>query len=237
MTQVVAIPLNDVAVTPVFKHMEIENLSKSETAGRAIMEVREVVQVQFAGRRDYSPVFPVDAFAERDGHRVVTYAEKWSDQYRAFREGAPAEASGTPIDVLKRFGLSDNQISFARALRVYSVEALHHLEGPGLKALGMHQNALKEAAQMHMAELGDKSAAMAEVAALKLEIERLKAQGANKLPDTDLTDGEVAALRYDGMLPEQLKARIKELTGETPRGNPSVETLRGLLAELEDSEG
>src|SRR3546814_17192949 len=60
------------------------------------METKEVVEVRFAGSKNYSPIFPVDAFWKREGNRVITYGERWPDQYRQFKEGNPQEANGTP---------------------------------------------------------------------------------------------------------------------------------------------
>src|SRR5690554_6507226 len=101
MAETVAIDMRDVSITPVFRYDSIEDINASEREGHLVKRVRQVVEVRFAGARNYSPVFPVDAFWQRQNGRVVTYAERWADQYRAFLEGATQEASGTPLEMLK----------------------------------------------------------------------------------------------------------------------------------------
>ncbi|WP_212749198.1 hypothetical protein, partial [Pseudoalteromonas piscicida] len=66
---------------------------------------------------------------KRENGKVITFAERWADQYRAFLAGADQEAAGTPLEMLRSFGRSDANLSLGRALRIYSIEALHHLEG------------------------------------------------------------------------------------------------------------
>src|SRR3546814_4123907 len=87
MARVVAIDPHEITITPVFKILEVENVPKSEVAGHAVMETKEVVEVRFAGSKNYSPIFPVDAFWKREGNRVITYGERWPDHYRQFKEG------------------------------------------------------------------------------------------------------------------------------------------------------
>src|SRR5690606_17130485 len=144
----------EITITPVFKHITVEDVPASEREGRPVMKTIEAVEVRFAGSKLYSPVFPVTSMWKRDGHKVITYAERWAEQYRAFLEGNPQEAQGTPLEMLKGYGITDAQLSLCRALKIYSVEALHHLEGPNLKSLQMQANPLKEMARRYM---GDRS--------------------------------------------------------------------------------
>src|SRR3546814_7185647 len=78
MARVVAIDPHEITITPVFKILEVENVPKSEVAGHAVMETKEVVEVRFAGSKNYSPIFPVDAFWKREGNRVITYGDRTS---------------------------------------------------------------------------------------------------------------------------------------------------------------
>ena len=48
MTKVVEIDPRDISVTPFFKVISIENVPKSEQAGHAVMETKEVVEVLFS---------------------------------------------------------------------------------------------------------------------------------------------------------------------------------------------
>lgn len=239
MTRIVEIDPREITVTPVFKIMEIENIPKSETAGHAVFETKEVVEVRFAGSKNYSPVFPVDAFWKREGNTTWTYAERWADQYRQFKEGNPQEAMGTPLEMLRPHGVTPEQLSLCRALRIYSIEALHHLEGAQLKTLGMNQNALKAAARSFMATKEGNANRLDEIEALKAEIAALKAERSTLVPEVDSTPEEIeqvvhaADQVYASLSDDQIKQRIADLTGSRPKGNPSRATLISLVSELE----
>lgn len=236
MTQLAVIDMSDVTITPIFKIIEIENIPKSETAGRAVMEQKEVVEVRFAGTKNYSPVFPADAFWQREGNRVITYAERWPEQYRAFKEGNPQEANGTPLEMLRDQGITPELISLCRALKIYSIEALYHLEGQALKSLGMNANRLKEAAKAHLADRLGAREALSEVDKLRAEIAELKAglvPAEETPPETiDALVAEADAA-FAGQSDEWLKDEIAKIAGRRPPGNPSRGTLERTLKELQ----
>lgn len=238
MPNLAVIDEREISVTPVFKLVELENIPKSETAGYAVMETREVVEVRFAGRRDYSPTFNALDFWKREGNRVYTYLERWPEQYRQFKEGNPQEALGTPLEMLRKHGISPELISLCRVWKIYSVESLHHLEGQALKSLGMNANMLKEAARAYMAEQTDKGAAMDEIAVLRAEIAALKAAGqvpaVEASPEEKDAATEAADAALAAMTDEDIKAAIAGLNdGRRPAGNPSRRTLEAALRELQ----
>lgn len=230
----VPIDTRDITVTPIFKHITVENVPASEREGHPVMETLQVVEVRFAGSKLYSPVFPVDAFWKRDGHRTITYAERWSDQYQDFLSGNDQKAAGTPLEMLKPHGISDSQLSLCRALKIYSIEALHHLEGSNLKSLGMNANSLKELAARFMADRATGATSSNEIEALKAQIEALKAQ----IPVKEATAAEIdQAVRqaddeFSALSDDLLKEKIAQMTGNRPRGNPSRATLLSSIREL-----
>lgn len=236
MTQLAVIDTSDITITPVFKIIEVENIPKSEKAGRAVMETKEVVEVRFAGSKNYSPVFPATGFWKREGNRVITYAERWPEQYRAFKEGEPQEAMGTPLEMLRDKGITPELISLCRALKIYSIEALHHLEGQNLKALGMNANRLKDAARSFMADRMGTQQAMSEIEKLRAEIAALKA---GQVPTEETPPAEVDAMvaaaddAFAGKSDDELKDEIAKIAGRKPPGNPSRETLVRTLEELQ----
>lgn len=235
MTQLAVIDMNDITITPVFKIIEIENVPKSEKAGRAVMETKEVVEVRFAGSKNYSPVFPATGFWKREGNRVITYAERWPEQYRAFKEGSPQEAMGTPLEMLRDHGITPELISLCRALKIYSIEALHHLEGQALKALGMNANRLKDAARAFMADRMNAREAMSEVEKLRAEIAALRA-GVVPVEETPAEEVEAMVAAADAAFEgsdDELKDEIAKIAGRRPPGNPSRETLERTLKELQ----
>lgn len=235
MAHSVPIDTREITITPVFKHVTVEDIPASEREGHPIMKTMEVVEVRFAGSKLYSPVFPVDAFWKRDGHRIVTYAERWADQYRDFLEGNTQRAAGTPLEMLKPYGISDSQLSLCRALRVYSIEALDMLEGQNLKNLQMNANPLKDMARRYIADRSNGAANADEIAELRREIERLKAF---QVPAQDSKPAEIEQLiaaadsDLESMTDEALKAFIKQKSGQAPRGTPGRDFLLNAAREL-----
>ncbi|GMM93117.1 hypothetical protein [Qipengyuania sp. MTN3-11] len=240
MTQVAVIDPRDITITPVFKIIEVENVHASEKAGHAVMETKEVVEVRFAGSRNYSPVFPSDAQYRKEGNRSITYAERWSDQYRDFKQGNPQEAMGTPLEMLRPYGVTPELVSLCRAMKIYSIESLHALEGQGLKSLGMNANRLKDAARAFMSERLSSSAALSEVEQLRARIAELEASSV-QVPASEPTPDEqkealaVADKAFAEMSDDDIKSEIAELAGSRPRGTPSRETLENSLRELREA--
>jgi len=231
----VPIDTREITITPVFKHITYEDVNASQREGAAVMRTREVVEVRFAGSKLYSPVFPVDAMWKRDGHKIITYGERWADQYAAFLAGSEQRAAGTPLEMLKSYGISDAQLSLCRALKVYSIEALHHLEGQNLKNLGMAANDLKRMANAFMADRAKGADTTQEIERLKAQIEAL--QKAIPVKEATVEEVEEAVHRSDAefeqMTDEQLKAFIKQKTGQAPRGTPSHDFLLNAAKELQ----
>ncbi|MGN7962183.1 hypothetical protein [Brucella sp. 22210] len=233
----VPIDTREITITPVFKHITVEDIAASEREKRPVMKTIEAVEVRFAGSKLYTPVFPVTAQWKREGHNVITYAERWADQYRDFLQGNDQKAAGTPLEMLKTLGISDAQLSLCRALKIYSIEALDGLEGPNLKNLQMNANPLKDMARRYLADRNSGGAATNEIAELRAEIDRLKA--AQSLPAKEPTAAEVEeALRkaddeYTNLSDDELKALIKDRTGSAPRGQPARDFLLNALRELD----
>lgn len=236
MADSVPIDTREVTITPLFRYETIEDVNASERQGSLVKKMIQVVEVRFAGSKNYAPVFPVDAFWKREGNQIITYAERWADQYRAFLAGAAQEAIGTPLEMLRTYGISDANLSLCRALRVYSIEALFHLEGDGLKSLGMASNALKDMARAYMADRTKGTENAKEMEAMRTELAALKASliPLNE-PAPDVVEALIAAsdAEFDMMDDDTLKGYIAGKTGAgRPRGNPSHETLVSMAREL-----
>lgn len=228
MSLSVPIDTRDVTIQPVFQHITVEDVPASERAGYAVMKTMEVVEVRFAGQKNYSPVFPADAQYRREGNRVITYAERWSDQYAQFAAGSAQIASGTPLEMLRPFGITESLLSLCRALKIYSIEALAHLEGSALKSLGMHSNNLKRMATEYIAQRDGASADAAKIAELEAQIAALRQAIPEKDPQPEEAEAALAAADDEK---EALKQKLADMTGARPRGNPSIETLRAMVQE------
>lgn len=225
-------------ITPFFKVITPLNVAKSEELGKEVYDSpMEAVELRFAGDRNYAPVLPADSMYRRHGTRVITYAERFSEQYHAFMTGGNQVAGGTALEALQDYGITPAQLSVCRALKIYSIEALHALEGNGVKNLGMNANSLKEMAAKYMADRSERDAAKAgeSIESMQEEIARLRALLPQTTPEPEQVDAIVAAAddEYAAMSNDEIKDRIADIAGSKPRGNPSRETLVQSLRELE----
>lgn len=172
--QPVQLDMHDITITPVFRHDSIEDINASEREGTLQKRVQTVVEVRFAGTDRYQPVFPVDAHWQFQNGRSITYAERWAEAYRNFTAGSAQVAAGTPLEMLRPYGISDAQLSLCRALKIYSIEALHLVEGDAANGLQMARNELKRMAKTFIDARANRNAPAEEVQALRDQIEALK---------------------------------------------------------------
>lgn len=223
MTKVVELDMRDLTVTPFFKVVSIENIPKSEEAGHAVMETREIVEVRFAGTNHYAPVFHATDVWKREGNKSITYAERWAEQYRTFKEGNPQQALGTPLEMLRPYGVTEEQLSICRVHRIYSVEALNSLEGDKLKSLGMMGNGLKELARKYISDHSVSASALNEIESLKKRIAELESAGT---ASTIVPEDEEEL--YEAMTEDELRDMIESKTGTKPDGRLSHASLVNL---------
>lgn len=215
-------------VTPYFRFESVFNEPQSRLQGKAVHDLAEVVELRFAANTNYKPVFLVTEMCESDPEtgRIVTWAERYKTQYQAFLAGSEQEAEGTPLEELLPYGISQAQLSLCRALNIYSIEALAHLEGPGVKKLGVHGNTIKPMAQRYLDDRRVGSNQQAEINELKRRLAEVTAMQSTVIP------AEVPVLPVEEPQEDPSKAikdEIQALTGARPRGNPSLETLQSML--------
>jgi hypothetical protein len=215
-----ALDKNDPLVVPVFKIHTTKNDAKSRDAGRPIFDDMEVVEVRFAGDRNKISVFPALAICgevqDEDGNtRKITYAERWSDQYKRFKAKSQQIAEGTPVDELPF--LTQAKRAELKALSIYTAEALAALDGLPLKNLGQGGRDLKNQAQAYL----DNASGSANVTRMAAELEELRRTVAELRADkAPASDSQFASWTSD-----QLKDWIEEKISERPKGNPSHATL------------
>jgi hypothetical protein len=214
--------MNDKLVIPRFKTMSVKDEAASKEAGRPIFKGVEVVEVRIAGSRDDS-VFPAHVrwawiTDPLTGDQVEqTYAQRWPDQYKRFKEGQQQVAEGTPIDELPF--LTGAKRAELKALAIYTAEALAALEGNNLKILGQGGRDLKNQAQAYLDNASGSAVAVKQAA----EIEELKRQIAEMRAERPAAAGAVSP--FQEWEPDQIKDWIEQNTGERPRGNPAHATL------------
>ena len=208
---------NDSLVVPFFKSVAVEDEKASKKAGRPIFKDMEVVEVRIAGDRNFAPVFPAHSMWRRVDGDEITYADRWPEAYARFKEGQEQVAQGTPLSELPF--LTEGKRQELRGLKVYTAEALASLDGKNLTNLGPKGREFKDQAAAYL----ERAKGVATDTALRARIEELEALVAT---------GGGSSGAEDQSERDVLKAQIAEKTGAKPRGNPSVETLREMLAEL-----
>lgn len=208
-------------VVPFFKTEAKYMEAASKAEGRPIYKDIELVEIRLAGERNYAPTFPAHEVWKHVRGEPVTYAERFPKEYALFAAGKEQIADGTPLSELPF--LTEGERATLRRLKVYTAEALASLEGANLKNLGPKAREFKSQAEAYL----NRASGASQSVALAAEVETLKAQLA------ELTGGKDAAPTGESDdEKESLKAQIAEKTGQRPRGNPSVETLRDMLADL-----
>lgn len=216
--------IQDAAITPVFKYETLEDITQSEIKGYPVMVEEELVELRVAGRESCVHVARANEAAEYKGNRRISFAEKYSEAYNAFKQGDPQRAMGTPLEVLQAFGVTPAQISLMRARKIYTIEALQDLEGQNLKSLGMEANDLKQAVRRYAADRADKSK-------LHDENERLREELAALKGAVPASPAGASLDAYGHLSDAELKDAIAEKVGARPQGNPKRETLVQLAAE------
>lgn len=222
--------------TPYFKYLNIFNEPQSKLQGKSVHELKPVVEIRFPANPQYKPIFGVDeqCTLDEDTGRVITWAERYKDQYNAFLAGAEQQAEGTPLEELLPYGISQAQLSICRALNIYSIEQIAHLEGPAVKRLGVHSNELKPMAQRYMDARREGSNRDSEINELKRQLAELRGETASDQPLSNVMQEQEPVLPagYENMSDAELKDEIERIAGSRPRGNPSRETLIKSLDEL-----
>lgn len=208
-----------------------EDKRASHEAGRPVFKDVEMVKITFPADRQRTLVRMAHSSAmvfdergrrsRRVNGKQVSYAELYRDQYRAFKANEAPSVKGTPLSEAPF--LTEGKRRTLKALEIYTIEQLSAVN-PG--SLGMGGVEMVEQAKAYLANAAgsaDVTRMASEHAAMKAELEQLRAERlAAAQGQSELTD-------------DQLKERIAELSGAgKPRGNPSRETLLSMLAELEN---
>lgn len=207
-------------MTPYFMYLNILNEQQSETAGRAVYEMIEAVQLRMPGDRHYSPVLRADEMWRKKGNRVITYMERFADQYRAFLANEDQVAEGTPLENLVPYGITPAQQSMCRALKIYSIEGLYQLEGPHLKSLGMHANTLKPMAKRYMEDRRSGDAMARRVEELEARLASIGVVVPDPVPDAEIENALLEADKelFEAMNEDELRQFIFEKTNAKPDG-------------------
>jgi hypothetical protein len=229
---------SDALLVVTFRADKVKNEAKSVEAGRPIYDDIELCEVRTAGDRETVKVFPAHAFHqwamnEEGEQEQITYAQRWSEQYRRFKERRAQIQEGTPLSELPF--LTEAQRSTLKALNVHTAETLASIDGPRLKTLGMGGREWKNQAQAYI----DNASGSANVTAMAAKIEMLQQQiAALSAAPQPVAPAESPATAddFDGYSDDDLKDYIATQVGARPRGNPNRDTLLRMAREAAPAE-
>jgi hypothetical protein len=205
--------------------LAVKNDAKSLAAGRPIYDDKEVCEIRGAGSRNVGVYYATQMShwiddPETGEQRPLTYAERFSRQYRQFKERQVQTTSGTPLE--HATFLTEGRRAELRALNIYTVEALAAIDGQELKNIGQGGRELKNKAQ----EFIEDSLKTAPNMQLQAELETLRAR--NQLLEEDMernksaqnAEGEFADMSLD-----QLREYIAINSGKPPLGTLNRQSL------------
>lgn len=229
----------DSLIVPIFKTHSTLNEAKSRKEGRPIYDDIEVVEIRMAANKQTVGVFPAHAVWKwvdkpEGGREEMTYAMRFPDQYKRFKSNSAQAHSGTPVEELPF--LTQGKRLELKALNVHTAETLAALDGQPLRNLGVGGRELKDMAQAYL----DNAKQSADATRLASENEKLRQrikdmeQDANNAAQAKSVsaESERKPSPFDDMDKDDLKAWIKDATGEAPRGNPNKDTLIAMAEEI-----
>ena len=233
-----------------FRMHAIQNMAKTAEMGRPIFDDIEVCEIRTPGHKDVK-VFPATGFTMwvddmvTGGQVPLTYAERFSHQYRQFKQSQHQTTEGTPLQYLPF--LTEARRAELRALNVYTCEQLADLDGAELKNLGLGGRDLKHKAidWLESARKNEPNLALAnEIEALRLKNEVLVADLTalrERLNDKEVGDKSPAPpapvevhpdtsrhpldAQFDDMTTDQIRQLVAERTGQAPVGAVPRKTL------------
>jgi hypothetical protein len=216
----------DDALVVLFKQLAVKNLVKSLAEGRDIFDDMEVCEIRAPGSKEVK-VFPATGFSHWAGGEYgeeqykVSYAERFSHQYRQFKMKAQQTKSGTPLEYA--IFLSEARRAELRAQNIYTVEQLAEIDGAELKNLGAGGRDMKNQA----IEFIEESRASAPNKQMLAELEALRAK--NAILEEDLqfrkTQEDKAHAEFEEMSVDELRDYITTNTGQAPLGSLNKKTL------------
>lgn len=223
---------HDDKLAVLFRHHAVKNEGKSKIEGRPIFDDVEVVEIRPPGSRN-TYVFPSTSISHSAGDGMygtdeskVTYAERFSRQYRQFKEQQAQTITGTPLQHAPF--LTEARRAEMRALSIYTVEQLAHIDGIELKNLGQGGRELKNAALDYI----ETSKANVGNITMQHELDQLRAR--NQVLEDDLKSVKTTQsvdLQFDDMNDEQLREYIGSRAGASPKGDVPRKTLLRMARE------
>lgn len=198
--------------------------------GHTVYKEMLLCEIRWPADRQRIGVYPAHAPKVSVNGNDITYAMYYKPEYEAWLQKRTPTITGTPLESLpfltqpKRYEL--------KAMNVLSVEVLASLDGPALANLGMGGRQLQQEAKAWLENArgsADVVKMAAEIADLRRMLEEERASSRPTSYASAPNDN-----KFLSMQDEEIKAYIKETTGQAPRGQPSRDTLIRMAQEVSE---
>lgn len=216
----------DASLLVLFKPYADKNPAKSAAAGRPIFDDYDVCEIRLPGSRNVG-IYP--ALSRSHWHNdpitgeqvEVTYAQRFAAQWKQYKEHEQQTKTGTPLTYATF--LTEGKRAELRALNIYTIEALAHIDGQELKNLGQGGRDMKNKAEDYLAQ----SNTQAPLMQIQAELEAVKARNQSLEEDYQAMKLKLASgeAQFEVMATEALREFIASNTGVMPQGNSNRKTL------------
>jgi hypothetical protein len=199
----------------------------SREQGRPIFKEEEMVKIQLVGDRDNNLVARAhEKFQmEKGSGRHITYAERFPDHYKAFKEKREEASIGTPLDHVPFLTAAQRA-----ELGHYGIKTADHLAATPDSALKPGWRAWRDQTRVWLGE-ADKAAEVGKVQAENNELRDRLARLEEMLAQQQEAPPEEPSDKFHEMDDEELRAWLTE-RGVHPRRNASAETMRATAREI-----
>lgn len=157
-----------------------ENPRRTKEEGRPIFDEIEMVSIAYPGNKTTQMTAPaLKVHYNANIKAQQTYAERFPEQYRQFKDGIAEQVSGTPIHVL---GLSTAENAELAASKIKTVEQLANMPDANIRKMGPSFRSRVDHAKAYLETATGATAMRDEMAALRAELEALRAQNPAPAP-------------------------------------------------------
>lgn len=185
----------------------VENKAASKKAGRPIFDEVEMVSVMAPGNTKTEFTARADRvhYDSNVGHQW-TYAERFPEQYAAFKQGIEDHVQGTPINEAPF--LSIGQKAEMRAKKITTIEQIASMSDRDVRAMGPGFRAHVDAAKAYLDVSSGSAALSGEMAELRRQNEELTARLSKVEAKSE--PSPKAASQFDALADEDLRNMLTD---------------------------
>jgi hypothetical protein len=208
---------------------EMEGLiddKRTRDEGHTVYKEMLFCEIRWPADRQRIGVFPAHSPKVTVNGQDITYAMYYKPEYEAWLQKRTPTITGTPLESLPF--LTQSKRYELKAMNVLSVEVLASLDGPALSNLGMGGRQLQQEAKAWL-ENAKGSADVVKMAAEIADLRRMLEEERGTKTNYAMAPNDN---KFLSMPDEEIKAFIKETTGQAPRGQPSRDTLIRMAQEV-----